>query len=148
MPVDSLAHVIQLSVAPVFLLTGLGAVLNVLASRLGRIVDRARALASQLQNAEAAGAEELASDLRQQLDALVRRARITQFALSLLVGSSLLVALVIVTLFGAAYFEINAAAPVAVLFAAAMLALIGGLLCFMREVHLAIGSLGIGPNQT
>lgn len=148
MPVDLLAHVIQLSVAPVFLLTGLGAMLNVLASRLGRIVDRARTVAGHLETAEAqdAGAQAtMATDLRRQLAALVRRARITQFAISLLVGSSLLVALVIVTLFGSAYFSLNAAVPVAVLFAGAMVALIGGLLCFLLEVHLAIGSLGIGP---
>jgi Protein of unknown function (DUF2721) len=45
MPADHLqdiTHTIQLAVAPVFLLTALGTTLGVLASRLGRIVDRAR----------------------------------------------------------------------------------------------------------
>lgn len=155
MPVDSLAHVIQLSVAPVFLLTGLGAVLNVLASRLGRIVDRARKVAVALGEAQQAAADKGSTeihdaqcrDLQADLDMLLRRARITQFAISLLVASSLLVALVVVTLFAAAYLNLNATIPVALLFATALLALVVGLLCFLREVHLAIGSLGIAPNR-
>ena len=44
--ITSIAHVIQLAVAPVFLLSGIAALLNVLNTRLSRIVDRAR----QLQN--------------------------------------------------------------------------------------------------
>ena len=43
-PIETIAHVIQLAVAPVFLLTGIGGMLSVMTNRLGRIVDRARAL--------------------------------------------------------------------------------------------------------
>jgi hypothetical protein len=38
-----IAHSIQLSVAPVFLLSGVGVLLGVLTNRLARVVDRARA---------------------------------------------------------------------------------------------------------
>lgn len=47
MPTESgvagIAHVIQLSIAPVFLLSGVSAMLGVLSNRLGRIIDRAAA---------------------------------------------------------------------------------------------------------
>jgi len=45
--ISNVSHVIQLAVAPVFLLTGIGAILSVLISRLGRIVDRGRVLREQ-----------------------------------------------------------------------------------------------------
>ncbi len=48
MPVESIAHTIQLSIAPVFLLTALGTFMAVLSTRLGRIVDRARILGDRL----------------------------------------------------------------------------------------------------
>jgi hypothetical protein len=53
MEISPIAHVIQLSVAPVFLLSGIGAILAVMTSRLGRIIDRARTLEAQLDNAPA-----------------------------------------------------------------------------------------------
>jgi hypothetical protein len=40
----AVAHAIQLAVAPVFLLSGIGAILAVMTNRLGRIIDRARVL--------------------------------------------------------------------------------------------------------
>jgi len=45
--INAVAHAIQLAVAPVFLLSGIGAVLAVLTNRLSRIIDRGRALDSQ-----------------------------------------------------------------------------------------------------
>jgi hypothetical protein len=49
--ISPVAHVIQLSVAPVFLLSGVGAILAVMTNRLGRIIDRARWLEAQLEAA-------------------------------------------------------------------------------------------------
>jgi hypothetical protein len=50
--IDEIAHVIQLSIAPVFLLTGVGTLLNVLSGRLARIIDRARVLEQRLETPE------------------------------------------------------------------------------------------------
>ena len=50
--IDQIAHVIQLSIAPVFLLTGVGTLLNVLSGRLARIIDRARVLEQRLETPE------------------------------------------------------------------------------------------------
>ena len=72
-PLAEVAHVIQLAVAPVFLLTGIGALLGVLASRLARTVDRARELEKKLMTAPPGRALVIRESLRQQS----KRARLT-----------------------------------------------------------------------
>jgi hypothetical protein len=138
---DAIAHVIQLSVAPVFLLTGVGAILGVLGNRLTRIVDRARTLEEHLRDTGDAAQPDLVLELR----TLSRRARLINWAVSLCVISALLIPAVIVGLFVSAFWTQDTSVVVTVLFTAALLALIAGLLCFLREVQLATASLRIGP---
>lgn len=140
MPLDAIAKVIQLAVAPVFLLMGVGAMLGVQTSRLARIMDRARALEPRL------GEDNKASQaLLGELRILARRARLINWAISLCVICAILIASVIVALFFSAFWPRDISSAIAVLFTAALLALIIGLLCFLREVHLATGSVRIGP---
>jgi hypothetical protein len=138
--VTSIAHVIQLSIAPVFLLTAVGAMLGVLSSRLSRAVDRARTLEGRAKTA--AGEEQPA--LRSQLSVLSRRIRMIYKAMVLCALCALLICSVIVALFASTLAGTVLAVPIAVLFVAAMLAFIGALLLFLREVHLAITTLSIG----
>jgi len=138
--VTSIAHVIQLSIAPVFLLTAVGAMLGVLSSRLSRAVDRARTLEGRTKTA--AGDEQ--SLLRRQLTVLSRRIRMIYMAMVLCALCALLICSVIVALFASTLAGTVLAVPIAVLFVAAMLAFIGALLLFLREVHLAITTLQIG----
>jgi len=70
-----MAHVIQLSVAPVFLLSGIGALLSVISSRVGRIVDRSRSL-----EAKHVPPAEVPRDRRCELELLSRRARLANWA--------------------------------------------------------------------
>jgi hypothetical protein len=139
-PITTIAHVIQLSVAPVFLLTGIAGFLNVLTGRLGRVIDRARSL----ERAMAAGNGELEAAEHARLRTLAVRARWINIAISLCVLSAILIALVVVTLFASAFWGSDYRGGVAGLFIAAMLALIGGLVFFMREIYLATSSLRIG----
>jgi len=139
--VTTIAHVIQLAVAPVFLLAGVGAILSVLTTRLSRIVDRARVLEQGLGDAGSAGQAEL----RASLTTLARRGSLANWAISLCTLCALLVCAVIVVLFIGAFLHVDASIPVALLFIAAMLALIGGLLCFLREIHLATAHLPTRP---
>ena len=88
--VSGVAHVIQLSVAPVFLLTGVGAILGVLVNRLGRVIDRFRALERH------AEPEDAAPEMRR----LSRRARMIHWAIGLCTSCALLVCIVIASLFG------------------------------------------------
>lgn len=135
-----IAHTIQVSVAPVFLLGGVSSMLAVLTSRLARIVDRARSLEAE---ALGAGAEQQGL-IHQGLQRLSRRARLTSKAIAFCIGCALLISSVIVVLFIGAFSRWNLAALTAGLFVLSILSLICGLFCFLREVQLATRYLRIG----
>jgi hypothetical protein len=139
---NTVSHVIQLSVAPVFLLTGIGALLGVMANRLARIVDRAREVEPLFVSAQPPDREHIAYELT----ALARRARLINWAITLHVIAALLVCAVIVGLFVTAYYEWtpDLTRVLAAVFAGAVLSLILGLLSFLREVYLATQTLRIG----
>ena len=137
--VEAIAHVIQLAVAPVFLLTGIGALLNVLISRLGRIIDRGRKIEAMFADA----AEDRRAGFDAELDTLARRAKRVYWAITLCTLSALLVCSVIVTAFMGAFLATDVSFWVAWLFILALLALIGALVSFLREIVLATRSLRI-----
>jgi len=138
--ITTVAHVIQWAVAPVFLLTGVGAILSVLTNRLARIVDRARVIESRLTNS----AQEQQAVFNLELDVLARRSRLINLAISLCTTSALLICIVIAALFVGAFLVMDVSSAIALLFVVAMLALIGGLINFLREIHLATTSMRIG----
>lgn len=135
--VSALAHQIQLAVAPVFLLAGIGAILNVLAQRLARVVDRARFLEAELtgldEGARAAGSTELRL--------LDRRMTVVNLAISCCTASALFVCVVVAILFVADLSQLPFVRPIALLFVLAMLLLIAGLVLFLYEVRLAMRAL-------
>ena len=137
--IDEIAHVVQLSVAPVFLLTGVGTLLNVLSGRLARIIDRARALEQQLDTPEPRCAAEIKNELR----VLEKRGRVIYHAVKLSTTSALLVCFVIAALFASSLLHGSIRLIVIGLFIAAMLTLIVSLVLFLREVDFAIGSFEI-----
>jgi MFS family permease len=139
--VTSIAHVIQLSVAPVFLLTGVGAMIAVLTNRLGRAVDRARALEARYDTAAA----EVQATLRSELRVLERRSRMIYAGMLLCALCALLVCSVIVGLFASTITGTAIAPVIGALFVAAMFAFMGALVAFLLEVHLALRTLHIGP---
>jgi hypothetical protein len=138
--VVDVAHAIQLAVAPVFLLSGIGVFLGVLTNRLARIVDRARRVGENLRSAS----DEAAIAAREQLGAAARRSRLINASITLSTIAALLVALVIALLFASTFVPINLAGSVAILFVLAMAALVGALLSFLLEVRVAIAALRIG----
>jgi hypothetical protein len=139
--VASLAQVIQLAVAPVFLLAGVSATLNVLASRIGRIIDRARYMEERLPNA----LPEVARELHERLRVLSKRATLINRAIALCVLCGLLVSLVVATLFiSSSSLRIDLAAPIAIAFVVALLSLAAALVYFLREVFIATASLTFG----
>jgi uncharacterized membrane protein len=138
--VVDIAHAIDLAVAPVFLLSGIGVLLGVLTNRLARIVDRARKVEESLRQATLPAPE----DARDQLRVAARRARFINASITLGTIAALLVALVVAVLFASTFVPLNLAGPVAVLFVLAMAALVGALLSFLLEVRIAIAALRIG----
>lgn len=139
---SDVSHVIQLSVAPVFLLTSLGTFLAVLSTRLGRIVDRARVLRDRM----APLSLEQAEPLRDELHHLARRRHLVNMAITSGVCAALFVCVLIASAFMGSIYSVNTSNLVATLFIAAMVAFVIALLCFLREVVLAVGSVLIEPS--
>jgi hypothetical protein len=126
-----IARVIQLAVAPVFLLTAIATMISAMNVRLGRIVDRRRFVQGRAGSAD--DPEALA-----ELGMLARRSRLVYFAIFCVVLAALLVCLVVAGAFLGALLSVDLARLVAALFIAAMLAMIAGLGLFLREVFLAV----------
>ena len=130
--VKDIARVIQLALAPAFLLTGVASLLNVFANRLARIVDRTRVLEIRV---------EPGCDGPPELEILRRRGELVRWAITMGTGAALFVSLVIGFAFLGFLLGMNFASVVAGLFVAAMVALTLALGLFLREVTLAVGSL-------
>jgi hypothetical protein len=131
-----IAGVIQLAVAPVFLLTAIGTVIGALSIRLGRAVDRRRELEAKLPSMPSA---ELPST-REELEVIARRIRFVYFAILSAVVSALFVCLLIVFAFLGALVRTDLSYTIGAMFVLAMLALTVCLLLFLREIFLAVST--------
>lgn len=132
-------HAIQLAVAPVFLLSGVAGMLGVMANRLARIIDRSRDLEARW-NSLSDGAR---AEARTEIMTLEQRRALSSWAINFCTGAALLVCLCIVTLFAEEFFVVDLRWFAGVQFVGGMLALIGGLSCFLREVYLATHAMRI-----
>ncbi len=129
-----IAQAIQFAVAPALLLVGIGNVLNVVAVRLARIVDRARGLERHLPDASQAERKHEVDELR----SLDRRMKICHASVGFITASGLLTCLVIIMLFVNSLRGLGYGNMVSVLFVAAMGSLAVGLLLFLTEITFAI----------
>lgn len=132
--VSTIAETIQASLSPVFMLAGIGALLNVLAGRLSRVVDRSRALEPLL-----AATMEVEHDRHKwELRLLNRRITIINAGLLLTVSSAVMTCVVV-----AALSKLRVGEYVAAGFILAMLLLIAGLIAFMIEVRVSLQALRV-----
>ncbi len=138
-PIFNVARVIQLSVAPVFLLTALGTLLGVFSTRLGRIVDRWRILLDRIRSAP----PERAAELEHELQLLKLRRKLVNTAITFAISAALLVCILIAAAFVGAMLHWDFSHPVAALFIAVMVVFIGALLSFLTEVLVAVGNVRI-----
>jgi hypothetical protein len=135
------AHLIQVALTPIFLISAIGVTLNVMTSRLARIVDRARTMENELCRPDyQAGAR----DLHAALAVLARRARYMNAAITLITISALFIALVVVMLFVNAFAHWDLAAFIAIMFILSMLTFAAALTSFLIEVRIATNTLRIG----
>jgi hypothetical protein len=131
-----IAGVIQLAIAPVFMLTAVGTVINALNTRLGRAVDRRRELEAHLARLPQ---DELPS-AREELATIARRIRFVYLSIVFAVISALFTALLIAGAFVGAFVRTDLSFAIAGMFVCAMLALIVCLLLFLREIFLAVST--------
>ena len=132
----TVSHVIQQAVAPVFLLTGIGAILSVLAMRLGRVVDRYLVLMERYGH--------LPHHVKE-IRILSKRAVWVHWSITLCTVSALLVAMVIAVLFIGYEREKDPSHMVSPMFIFAMISLILGLVCFLREIYLSTHTIELPP---
>lgn len=130
---SNVTHVIQLAIAPVFLLSSIGTILGVLSTRLGRIVDRTRVLLDRIENASDAKKERIDAELA----LLFLRRTLVNSAIASGTAAALLVCLLIALAFLGTLLDIRTGAFLATLFVLAMVALVGALVFFLREVLVA-----------
>ena len=131
--VNTVAEIVRLALAPVFLLSGIGAFLNVLASRLSRIVDRTRDIEPRLLASRGAQHDRWISDLK----ILDRRMSLINWATGLSVTSAILTCLVVILLFGANIIRTRLGTEIAWLFIASMLTIGAAFVFFLVETTVA-----------
>ncbi len=140
--IPDLAHVIQLAVAPVFLLTALSTMLAVLTNRLSRVVDRTRKLEGFILEYP-----ERSAQPRGELMILFRRTVLCNRAITFCTLTSLLICVVIGLLFISELVGFNASLAVAALFIASMGTFVFALLSFLREIRVASHALESSARQ-
>ena len=137
-----IAHLIQVALTPIFLISAIGVTLNVLTSRLARIVDRARGMEERA--ADPGSAEDAGAGVHERLEVLARRSRFINASITLITVSALFIALVVVMLFLNAFLNWDLSAFIAIMFILSMLSLAAALLAFLIEVRIATNRLRIG----
>ncbi len=137
--VSQVAQTIQLALAPVFLLAGIGAFLNVCVSRLARIIDRARAVEELVLTTRGKEHDRMVGEIR----VLDRRMSVVNGAIFLSVASACAVCLVVILLFAGNLLGAHLGTPVAILFSLAMLLQAGAFATFIQEIRLASRTIHI-----
>lgn len=137
--ITTIAQTIQLSLSPVFMLAGIGALLNVLAGRISRVVDRARALEHLHPRTTGMEHDRHVGELR----LLDRRLTVINAALLLGVSSAVMTCLVVAMMFVAVLARLHIGAWVAVAFILAMGLLISALVGFIVEVRMSLAAIHV-----
>ena len=137
--VSTVAAIVRLALAPVFLLSGIGAFVNVLASRLSRIVDRSRHVEPMLLASRGTEHDRWINELK----ILDRRMSLISWATGLSVTSAVLTCLVVVLLFAANLIRTHLGTEIAWLFMASMLTIGVGFAVFLVETTIAARAVRI-----
>jgi hypothetical protein len=141
---ENVAHLIQLALGPVFLISGVGITLSMLTQRLSRIVDRARTLEDRRDiTTDESRLKLIDRDLR----VILRRARYINSAIALCTTSALLTALVVTLLFASEFTPMSVGAIIAIMFVGAMVCLSTAFIMFLIEVRIATNTLRIGVQK-
>ena len=141
---SELIPILQMSVVPVIVISGVGLLLLSMTNRYGRVIDRSRQLAEAVRNAQENDYERLSTELT----ILMRRARLLRTGISFAAVSVLLAALLIISLFLNGLFKYEGAAICAVLFTFCMVALIASLIWFIRDINLSLNALEVETRGT
>ncbi len=136
-PLPKLIPILQVAVAPVILISGVGLLLLTLSNRFGRAVDRARQLVKEMREAAEADRQRLAG----QVEILYRRARLIRLSITLAAISVLLASILVILLFLSPLLDLGAGLVISLLFIFCLVCLLGSLLAFLKDIHLSLVAL-------
>jgi hypothetical protein len=136
---ESILPIIQLSITPVILISGLGALCISLTNRMGRIVDRTRNLAGLMRQTS----PEDRRHVEEQLLIMFRRAKIMRFSMTMVTSSMFISGLLVIVIFVSALSHIEIAALILGLFATSMVCLLAGLAAFLRDLFVSLNAVQV-----
>ena len=135
--VAQLIPVLQTAIGPMILISGIGLLLLTMTNRLGRAIDRTRALVGGLSNTAEAKREKTVAQLRILWD----RARMIRLAIALASISALAAAILIIVLFTTALLQMESAWIIVTLFMVSLVSLIVSLVIFIRDINQSLAAL-------
>lgn len=136
---QEVVELIQLALAPVFLLVGIAQFINVVTGRVARIIDRSRNLGEQ----NAGNDFHRDSKLCQELRNLSKRLKFANWSVNSLVGSAVLICIDIIVLIASGVFSYSFETPIMVLFVSSITCITAGLVFFFLEVSVATATLKV-----
>ncbi len=134
-----IVQTIQLALTPVFVLVAIGNILNILSTRLGRVVDRARTLQERYEGTQGAEHDMIVSELR----LVHKRMTLITKAIKFMVLSALAIGVTVAVLFLSGLGGLDWHAAAAMTFLAAIVLLLVALVLFLRETQVAAAALEI-----
>ena len=143
MSLENFILVLQLSIAPVIVISGVGLILLSMTNRIARVIDRSRELSKILRNDEADSGRH---QVRQQLMILERRSQLLRRAIEFACISLLLAASLVIVLFFVVLMDIEAVMIITLIFISCMLSLIAALIFFLVDVHTSLSALKLEVN--
>jgi hypothetical protein len=139
MTLEELIPVLQVAVGPMILISGVGLLLLTMTNRLGRTIDRSRLLVNLLRSCD----EEERQRSKAQLEILWRRACLLRAAIALATLNALLAALLVIVLFLGVLLDWQMVWLVSLLFVGCLLAIIGSLVFFLRDINVTLHALAL-----
>ena len=137
---EAVSQMIQLAVAPAFLLVAVGSFLSVGTMRLGRVVDRARVLEVYVGDRHD---EKNEASYRDELKALEGRMRAINMSIMFVTFAALIICCIIAVLFVSALLSVNSAIPLTVMFVVTTILLIIGFIFFLKEIFIATKTIRV-----
>ena len=139
MDIQSLVNILQASIAPCVLVSGLGLLLLSMTNRLARSIDRCRQLNDELQLAN----EEEAENLRRQVAILYERCLLLRTSIGFNIASVFFASLIVLLIFSMSIFRLNLSVIVELIFAFSLLSLISSLIFLFLDIRKGLNSLRI-----
>jgi hypothetical protein len=143
MNLEELIPMLQVAVGPVILISGVGLLLLTMTNRLGRTIDRSRQLVPLLKSDNEADRR----NGQAQIDILWRRAKLLRTAIFMAATAALFAALLVILIFVSEVMKWPLVWPISIIFLGSMIAVMGSLVWFLRDVNVSLHALAIETDR-